>query len=72
MSGDNWVTITVQLDGALIFSARSKTTNFAYRSITIDSYGRNVGMDKFAFPKPPNMATARYFGVEIPITINEA
>lgn len=74
MSEDNWVTITVQQpDRVLSFSARSKTTNFAYRSITIDSYGRNVGMDKFVFPKPPNMATARSFGVEIPIiTINEA
>jgi hypothetical protein len=73
MSEDNWVTITVQPDGVLSLSARSKTTNFAYRSITIDSYGRNVGMDKYALRKPPNMATARSFGVEIPIsTINEA
>lgn len=72
MSEDNWVTITVQPDGVLSLSARSKTTNFAYRSITIDSYGRNVGMDKFVFPKPPNMATGLSFGVEIPITINAA
>ncbi|CAK9882625.1 unnamed protein product [Sphagnum jensenii] len=62
----------VQPDGVLSLSARSKTTNFAYRSITIDSYGRNVGMDKFVFPKPPNMATGPSFGVEIPFTINEA
>ncbi len=72
MSENNWVTITVQPDGVLSFSARSKTTDFACRSTTIDSYGRNVGVDKFAFPKPPNMATARSFRVEIPSTINEA
>jgi hypothetical protein len=65
---DNWVTITIERDGVLLFKSATRALQIPYGRATVDIHGR-VTLDGSEFPSP---RAAGSFGVEIPAIISVA